>query len=91
MPTRGTTDHTNKASPIPTANGETTQIVYTSSSNPPTSDSFRVSVTDKRDGHTREALISIVGPAPEPTMPNPVDDLSYSVSGNTITLWSGPL
>ncbi|MCJ8306301.1 MAG: hypothetical protein HRU07_04545 [Nitrosopumilus sp.] len=89
--THGTTDHTNRASPISTTNGETSQIVYTPTSNTPESDTFRVSVTDKRVGHTKESLVSITGPTSGPTISDAIDDLSHVISGNTITLsWSHP-
>ena len=90
QPTYGVTGLGNNAPLTTNTDGTTSQVPYDPPS-PPVSDSFRVSVTDKRDGHTREALISIVGPTPGPTIPSPVDDLAYAVSGNTITLsWSHP-
>ncbi len=90
QPTYGVTGLGNNAPLTTNTDGTTSQVPY-DPPNPPVSDSFRVSVTDKRDGHTREALISIVGPTPGPTIPSAVDDLAYAVSGNTITLsWSHP-
>ncbi len=90
QPTYGVTGLGNNAPLTTNTDGTTSQVPY-DPPNPPVSDSFRVSVTDKRDGHTREALISIVGPTPGPAIPSAVDDLAYAVSGNTITLsWSHP-
>ncbi|MCJ8306417.1 MAG: fibronectin type III domain-containing protein [Nitrosopumilus sp.] len=90
QPTYGVTGLGNNAPLTTNTDGKTSQVPY-DPPNPPVSDSFRVSVTDKRDGHTREALISIVGPTPGPTISDAVDDLSYTINGNTITLsWTHP-
>lgn len=90
QPTYGVTGLGNNALLTTNSDGHTSQVPY-DPPNPPVSDTFRVSVTDKRDGHTREALISIIGPTPADSVPSPVDDLAYTVSGNTITLsWSHP-
>ncbi len=65
-PTSGRLNHVNIASPIATSDGHTSQLIYRPV-NPPVSDSFRVSVSDERMGHTREALITISGPIPGDT------------------------
>ncbi len=89
-PTKGSLSHTSTTEKIPTTNGTAIRLEYTPASSTPESDTIRYTVTDKRIGHTREGVISIVGPSTQ-TVPDPVDDLSYTLSGNNITLaWSIP-
>ncbi len=90
-PTKGILNYTNIHARIPNTDGDSSQIVYTPASSPPENDSFRYSVTDERTGHTREVLISIIGPTPASTIPDPVDDFSYILDGTTINFdWREP-
>ena len=90
-PTNGKIDHNNKGEKIPNTDEDSSRLIYTPASNPPESDSIRYSVTDGRFGHTREGLISIIGPTPANRAPTAVDDFAYSLSGNTIHFtWSHP-
>ncbi|MCJ8306757.1 MAG: DUF5011 domain-containing protein [Nitrosopumilus sp.] len=91
LPTKGTLNYNNKGQKIPNTDGYSSQLIYTPASSTPESDTIRYSVTDGRDAHTREGLISIVGPAPAPTIPDAVDDFAYSLSGMTLHFtWSHP-
>jgi hypothetical protein len=64
--------------------------VYTPANTVPESDSIRYTVTDSRHGHTREGLISIVGPLVD-SVPNAIDDFSHKLDGNKITFtWGIP-
>ena len=91
FPTNGFLDHINKAQKIPNTDGDSAQIIYTPASTPPESDTFRYSVTDYRDGHTREGLVTINGPTPAPKIPDVIDDFRYTLDGTTINFnWSEP-
>ncbi len=92
IPTQGTLDHNNRATKIPNTDGDSSQLVYTPAHATPRSDTIRYSVTDGRDGHTREGLISITGPTSTAnTRPSAVSNFGASLSGNTISFaWSHP-
>ncbi len=91
LPTNGFLDHNNKAQKIPNTDGDSASLVYTPANTTPESDTIRYSVTDKRIGHTREGLISIIGPTPADTVPDAVDDFSHTLDGNVITFtWGIP-
>ncbi len=90
-PTNGFLDHVNKAQRIPNIDGNSAQLKYTPASAIPEPDTIRVSVTDGRHGHTRDGLVSIIGPTPSPAIPDPIDDFAYSLSDTTIHFtWSHP-
>ena len=91
IPTNGFLDYNNLGQKIPNTDGDSSQLVYTPANLIPESDIIRYSVTDGRDAHTREGLISIIGPTPAPTISDAVDDFAYSVSDNVIHFtWSHP-
>ena len=91
LPAHGSLNYNNTSQKIPNTDGDSAQLVYTPASNPPQSDTIRYAVTDNRDGHTREGLISIIGPKPSNTFPAAVDDFSHSLSGNVISFsWNHP-
>ena len=91
LPSHGLLNHNNLSQKIPNTDGDSARLVYTPSSNPPVSDAIRYSVTDKREGHTREGVISIIGPKPSNAVPDSVDDFRHSLSGNVISFsWSHP-
>ena len=90
-PTNGKLNHTNKANDLINTDGDSSQFIYTPASSTPESDSIRYSVTDKRLGHTREGLITIMGPTPANTVPSIVDDFAFTLTGNTIHFtWNHP-
>ena len=75
---------------IPNTDGDSSQLVYTPTSSTPESDTIRYSVTDNRIGHTREGLITIIGPF-SPSVPEAVDDFAFTLSGNTLQFtWNHP-
>ena len=75
---------------IPNTDGDSSQLVYTPASSTPESDTIRYSVTDNRIGHTREGLITIIGPF-SPSVPEAVDDFAFTLSGNTLQFtWNHP-
>ena len=90
-PTKGTLDHNNLRTKIPNIDGDSARLVYTPTHTPSESDSIVYSVTDGRSGHTREGTVSIIGQVPPIIMPDPIDDLAYTLSGNIIRFtWSHP-
>lgn len=92
LPTNGFLNHNNRAEKIPNTDGDSSQLVYTPAHATPRSDTITYSVTDGRDGHTREGTITIMGPTPSATTrPGAVSDFAASLSGNTISFsWSHP-
>ncbi|MDA7990819.1 MAG: HYR domain-containing protein [Gammaproteobacteria bacterium] len=71
--------------------GDSATFMYTPSNTPTRSDTLRYSVSDGRLGHTKEGFISIVGLAPAVSVPDPIDDFAFRLSGNTIHFsWSHP-
>ena len=90
LPTKGILDYNNTAQKIPNVLGDTAEIKYTPASTTPQSDSIRYTVTDKRGGHQREGLISIVGPQ-QNTVPDAIDDFDHTLNGNVIMFsWGAP-
>lgn len=91
LPTSGYLNYNNKAQNIPNTDGDSARLVYTPADSPPESDSIRYSVTDSRNGHTKEGLISIIGAKSDNSIPDPIGDFSYTLDGTKVTLtWSHP-
>ncbi|MBI1664087.1 MAG: hypothetical protein IS860_11525 [Nitrosopumilus sp.] len=90
LPSSGTLSHTNMAERIPNVSGNSTTIDYTPDSTTPDSDTFRYTVSDSRTGHSREGLVSIVGPQ-QNTVPDAIDDFDHTLNGNVIMFsWGAP-
>lgn len=90
LPTNGFSSHVNKAQKIPSTSGDTATIVYTPADTVPESDTIRYTATDKRSGHSREGLISIMGQNVT-TVPSAIDDFAFTLDGNIIKFtWGIP-